>query len=101
MSTGQPLEQSSWVQSRRSTCAAAWRRPFRPVAREPACGRAAQEGSMSVADDTRTLGRARLSFASTAEIDEFAAMLDRFERGEITSDAWRQFRLVRGTYGQR
>ncbi len=28
-------------------------------------------------------------------------MLGRFERGEITPDQWRQFRLVRGTYGQR
>ena len=54
---------------------------------------------MSVVDDA--LGRARLSFASVADIEEFAATLDRFERGEISSDAWRQFRLVRGTYGQR
>ncbi|HUE89409.1 MAG TPA: hypothetical protein VMO26_25295 [Vicinamibacterales bacterium] len=28
-------------------------------------------------------------------------MLDKFERGEISSDAWRRFRLVHGTYGQR
>ena len=28
-------------------------------------------------------------------------MLDRFERGEITPEEWRQFRLLRGTYGQR
>ena len=28
-------------------------------------------------------------------------MLERFERGEITPDQWRAFRLVRGTYGQR
>jgi sulfite reductase (NADPH) hemoprotein beta-component len=46
-------------------------------------------------------GRARLSFADEAEIDEFAAVLGRFERGEITADEWRVFRLVRGTYGQR
>ena len=56
---------------------------------------------MSVTDDPRTFGRARLSFADEAEIDEFAAVLDRFERGEIGADAWRTFRLVRGTYGQR
>jgi len=56
---------------------------------------------MSVADDTRTYGPARLSFASTEEIDEFVTTLERFERGEITPDAWRQYRLVRGTYGQR
>src|SRR5436190_1326879 len=56
---------------------------------------------MSVVDDAKTLGRARLSFASEAEIDEFVATLERFERGELTPDQWRQFRLVRGTYGQR
>jgi sulfite reductase beta subunit-like hemoprotein len=56
---------------------------------------------MSVVDDPKTFGRARLSFASQAEIDEFVATLERFERGELTPDQWRQFRLVRGTYGQR
>ena len=48
-----------------------------------------------------TFGRARLSFASEADIDEFAAVLGQFERGEITPEQWRVFRLVRGTYGQR
>src|SRR5436189_5968865 len=56
---------------------------------------------MSVVDDPTTFGRTRLSFADTAEIDEFVATLDRFERGELTPDKWRAFRLVRGTYGQR
>jgi sulfite reductase (NADPH) hemoprotein beta-component len=42
-----------------------------------------------------------LSFASVADIDEFVATLERYERGEITPDQWRVFRLVRGTYGQR
>src|SRR5262245_32928059 len=56
---------------------------------------------MSVVDDPKTFGRARLSFADEHDIDEFVAVLDRFERGEITPDQWRQFRLVRGTYGQR
>src|SRR6266550_4026700 len=56
---------------------------------------------MSVIDDPKTFGRARLTFASEAEIDDFVATLDRFERGELTPDQWRQFRLVRGTYGQR
>ena len=51
--------------------------------------------------DTTTHGRARLSFASDADIDEFAAVLGQFERGEITPEQWRVFRLVRGTYGQR
>ena len=56
---------------------------------------------MSVVDDPRTYGRARLSFASEADIDEFADVLGQFERGEIGPDQWRAFRLVRGTYGQR
>jgi sulfite reductase (NADPH) hemoprotein beta-component len=56
---------------------------------------------MAAVDDPKTLGRASLSFASEEEIDEFVATLERFERGELTPDAWRAFRLVRGTYGQR
>jgi sulfite reductase (NADPH) hemoprotein beta-component len=56
---------------------------------------------MAVVDDPRTYGRARLSFADTADIDEFASVLGQFERGEIGPDQWRAFRLVRGTYGQR
>src|SRR5262245_60207159 len=56
---------------------------------------------MSIVDDPKTFGRTRLSFASVADIDEFVATLDRFERGELTPDQWRAFRLVRGTYGQR
>jgi len=51
--------------------------------------------------DLKTFGRARLSFAREADIDEFSRMLDKFEQGEITPDQWRGFRLVRGTYGQR
>jgi sulfite reductase beta subunit-like hemoprotein len=56
---------------------------------------------MSVVDDPRTFGRTRLSFASEADIDEFVTTLERYERGEMTPDQWRAFRLVRGTYGQR
>lgn len=51
--------------------------------------------------DVRTLGRTRLSFADEAEIDEFVSVLARYEKGELTPDEWRAFRLVRGTYGQR
>ena len=51
--------------------------------------------------DPSTHGRARLSFASQADIEEFVATLERYERGELTPDQWRAFRLVRGTYGQR
>ena len=56
---------------------------------------------MAAVDDPKTLGRTRLSFASEADIDEFVATLEKFERGELTPDQWRMFRLVRGTYGQR
>jgi sulfite reductase (NADPH) hemoprotein beta-component len=56
---------------------------------------------MSITDHPSTHGRTRLSFASVADIDEFVATLERYERGELTPDQWRAFRLVRGTYGQR
>jgi len=56
---------------------------------------------MDAIDDTRTLGRARLDFASEHDIDEFVETLGKFERGEMAADQWRRFRLVRGTYGQR
>src|SRR5881396_3663338 len=56
---------------------------------------------MSAVDDPKTFGRARLSFASEADIDEFVSVLEKYERGELTPDQWRAFRLVRGTYGQR
>ena len=56
---------------------------------------------MAALDDPKTLGRTRLSFASEADIDEFVDVLGKFERGELTPDQWRVFRLVRGTYGQR
>src|SRR4029453_6550013 len=56
---------------------------------------------MAAIDDTRTLGRARLDFASEHDIDEFVATPRRFESGDMPADQWRRFRLVRGTYGQR
>lgn len=56
---------------------------------------------MSLVHEDKTFGRARLSFANEAEIDEFVATLEKYERGEITPDQWRAYRLVRGTYGQR
>src|SRR5438477_8901896 len=56
---------------------------------------------MSGVDDSKTFGRARLSFANEAEIDEFVTTLGRYERGELSPDGWRAYRLVRGTYGQR
>jgi sulfite reductase beta subunit-like hemoprotein len=51
--------------------------------------------------DVNRGARERLSFADERDIDEFVDMLGQFERGEISSEAWRKFRLVRGTYGQR
>jgi len=57
---------------------------------------------MSSAHETvNTHGRTRLSFANEADIDEFVVMLEKYEKGEITPDQWRSFRLLRGTYGQR
>jgi sulfite reductase (NADPH) hemoprotein beta-component len=56
---------------------------------------------MAVVDNVRTFGRPRLDFASQHDIDEFVEVLGKYERGEITPEAWRKFRLVRGTYGQR
>ncbi|MES1254578.1 MAG: nitrite/sulfite reductase, partial [Acidobacteriota bacterium] len=56
---------------------------------------------MALADEQKTFGRARLTFANEAEIDEFVSTLEKYERGEITPDQWRMYRLVRGTYGQR
>src|SRR6478672_13156495 len=56
---------------------------------------------MSVTDDPQTAARVRLSFADTGEIDEFVATLERYERGELTAEEWRKYRLVRGLYGQR
>lgn len=56
---------------------------------------------MSATDTTNTHGRTRLSFATVADIDEFVSTLERYERGELSADQWRAFRLVRGTYGQR
>jgi sulfite reductase (NADPH) hemoprotein beta-component len=43
----------------------------------------------------------RLGFADTADVDEFVDTLERYERGELTSEQWRAFRLLRGVYGQR
>src|SRR4029079_18971533 len=56
---------------------------------------------MAAVDDQKTLGRARLDFASEHDIDEFVDVLGKYERGEISPEDWRRFRLLRGTYGQR
>jgi sulfite reductase beta subunit-like hemoprotein len=51
--------------------------------------------------DSKTLGPARLGFADEKDLDAFVSMLGKFERGEISADAWKQFRLVNGVYSQR
>ena len=56
---------------------------------------------MAATEDRDTLGRARLSFAKQQDVDDFIDMLGKFERGEVSPDDWRSFRLLRGTYGQR
>ena len=56
---------------------------------------------MAATDDPKTLGRTRLSFATEGDVDEFVHTLEQFEKGELSPDQWRSFRLLRGTYGQR
>ncbi len=56
---------------------------------------------MAAIDNPKTLGRARLSFATEGDVDEFVQTLEKFEQGELGPDQWRTFRLLRGTYGQR
>jgi sulfite reductase beta subunit-like hemoprotein len=56
---------------------------------------------MAVSDRADAVGRDRLSFAEERDIDEFVETLGKYERGEISAEDWRKFRLVRGTYGQR
>ena len=56
---------------------------------------------MPAVDEAKTLGRTRLAFADEKDIAEFVTTLESYERGDLTPDQWRAFRLVRGTYGQR
>ncbi|HEY0192069.1 MAG TPA: nitrite/sulfite reductase, partial [Kofleriaceae bacterium] len=43
----------------------------------------------------------RLGFARQADVDLFVERLDAFEKGELSADDWRGFRLLNGVYGQR
>jgi sulfite reductase beta subunit-like hemoprotein len=43
----------------------------------------------------------RLGFARREDVDLFVDKLEAFERGELTGDDWRTFRLLNGVYGQR
>jgi sulfite reductase (NADPH) hemoprotein beta-component len=56
---------------------------------------------MSVIDQAAVAVRPRTGFAEEHDIDEFVEVLGKYERGEISAEDWRKFRLVRGTYGQR
>jgi sulfite reductase (ferredoxin) len=40
-------------------------------------------------------------FSDPKDIEEFVQKLEAFEKGELTSDQFRAFRLLRGVYGQR
>jgi sulfite reductase beta subunit-like hemoprotein len=44
---------------------------------------------------------AQLRFSSPADIEDFVEHLMKFERGEMTPDEFKVYRLGRGTYGQR
>jgi sulfite reductase beta subunit-like hemoprotein len=43
----------------------------------------------------------RLGFARHEDVDLFVQRLEAFERGELSADDWRSFRLLNGVYGQR
>ncbi|MEO8699839.1 MAG: nitrite/sulfite reductase [Kofleriaceae bacterium] len=43
----------------------------------------------------------RLGFARHSDVDLFVERLESFERGELSADDWRGFRLLNGVYGQR
>lgn len=56
---------------------------------------------MSEMDRSSTQGNGRLGFARETDVDLFVETLAKFERGELTPDQWRGFRLLNGVYGQR
>jgi sulfite reductase beta subunit-like hemoprotein len=43
----------------------------------------------------------RLGYARQADVDLFVSKLEAFEKGELSPDDWRSFRLLNGVYGQR
>jgi sulfite reductase (NADPH) hemoprotein beta-component len=56
---------------------------------------------MSVVDVPPPIAPGRLGFARKADVDLFVERLEAYERGEISPDEWRGFRLLNGVYGQR
>src|SRR5262245_28451059 len=89
-----------WRMPRGRSSSARWSLSPRPSPWSPTCWK---EDVMPAVDETKigTGGPTRLSFADENDIAEFVATLERYERGELSPDQWRAFRLVRGTYGQR
>ena len=56
---------------------------------------------MSVTEAPAHVPLGRLGFARHEDVDLFVQRLEAFERGELTPDEWRSFRLLNGVYGQR
>ncbi|CAN5122188.1 nitrite/sulfite reductase [soil metagenome] len=54
---------------------------------------------MSVTESAPPVGR--LGFARHEDVELFVQRLEAFERGELSPDEWRTFRLLNGVYGQR
>lgn len=54
-----------------------------------------------MADDPGQPSAPSLRFADTADVDRFVSTLERYERGDLDADGWRQFRLLHGVYMQR
>lgn len=48
-----------------------------------------------------TFQPARQGYARQADVDLFVSKLEAFEKGELSPDDWRSFRLLNGVYGQR
>jgi len=51
--------------------------------------------------DSAPIPVGRLGFARPEDVDLFVQRLEAFERGELSPDDWRSFRLLNGVYGQR
>src|SRR5512138_1183623 len=56
---------------------------------------------MSVTEAPAPVPVGRLGFARHEDVDLFVQRLEAFERGELSPDDWRSFRLLNGVYGQR
>jgi sulfite reductase beta subunit-like hemoprotein len=48
-----------------------------------------------------TFQPSRRGYARQADVDLFVSKLEAFEKGELSPDDWRSFRLLNGVYGQR